>query len=92
MSEDQGKRAAFTWAASYEEGDARAALLAKAAPEKGKSHSKKTREEENLGRWSLNPSNPDLREIGTQTIIKNIYQFGSIENPAADVYYTLLAI
>ena len=68
----------------------REAMLAKASA--GKRNMRKSKEEQNLSMWSKNPSNQFLREIGPKTIVENIYQFGQIKNPTAEVYYTLLAI
>ena len=72
------------------EGEEKSALLAKASS--GRKTQKKAKEEENLSEWSRNPTNPNLREVCPRSIIENIYQFGRIENPAAEVYFTLLAI
>ena len=88
--EEQGKRAAYASAASYMEGEEKSALLAKATS--GRKNQKKAKEEENLSMWSRNPTNPNLREVGPRSIIENIYQFGRIQNPTAEVYYTLLAL
>ena len=72
------------------DGEEKTAILAKAVS--GKKNKKKAKEEENLSMWSKDPTNPNLREIGPKSIVANVYQFGDIENPIAEVYYALLAI
>ena len=45
-AEDQGRRAAYAWAASYMDGEEKTAMLAKAVS--GRKNKKKAKEEENL--------------------------------------------
>ena len=42
--------------------------------------------------WSVNPCNPNLREIGPEKILKNIFQLNNLNNPTAEVLYTMLAL
>ena len=52
----------------------------------------KERELRNLRMWSLNPSDPKLREIGPVSIVKNIFGFKELNNPTAEVFYTIMAL
>ena len=56
------------------------------------SMSMKDIEENNIRMWSLNPTDPEVKEMSSESIVNNIFQFKSDENPAAVVFYTVLAL
>ena len=87
------RRVALCLAASYLEGDKQQALLkeAESLSQKPRSSSR-GREIENLRKWSENPSNPNLRQVGPATILKNIFSLDKLTNPTAEVFYTMLAL
>ena len=80
-------------AASYLEGDKQQALL-KEAQEASLRSGRPNHEKEitNLRKWSENPINPNLRPIGPATILKNIFSLERLNNPTAEVFYTMLAL
>ena len=84
--------AALTLAASYTTGATRETLLKEAASNQKDQIPSKTREIENLRRWCQNPCNSSLREISPTNILKNIYHLNNLENPTAELLYTLLAL
>ena len=90
-SQEFQRRQTYATAASFAEGDLRAQLLT-AANNTGGGRSAKDREMENIRKWSVNPSDPSLREIGPGTILKNIYGFQNVDNPTAEVVLVLLAL
>ena len=74
-------------AASLTEGAARDAILREAdAKELNSRRPQRAREAANLRRWSSNPANTDLREVGPQTILKNIFGLEHVNNPAAEIF------
>ena len=87
------RRVALCLAASYLEGDKQQALLkeAESLSQKPRSSSR-GREIENLRKWSENPSNPNLRQVGPATILKNIFLLHKLTNPTVEVFYTMLAL
>ena len=90
-SQDFQRRQTYATAASFADGDLRAQLLT-AANNTGGGRSAKNREMENIRKWSVNTSDPSLREIGPGTILKNIYGFQNVDNPTAEVVLVLLAL
>ena len=58
----------------------------------GSRGSVKTKEEENIRKWSRNPCDPTLREISPKTILKNLFYLKDINNPIAEAYWTMLAL
>ena len=91
-SEEHQRRAALALAATWVEGDERDRLLEQAmAPRGTRRNSKKEREIENLRMWAIDPTNLRLRECGPSTILKNIFSLENLSNPAAEVFYMMLA-
>ena len=41
--------------------------------------------------WAIDPTNLRLRECGPSTILKNIFSLENLSNPAAEVFYMMLA-
>ena len=77
------RRVALCLAASYLEGDKQQALFKEAESLTQKSRSRaRGREIENLHKWSENPSNPNLRQLGPATILKKIFSLHKLTNPA----------
>ena len=58
----------------------------------GNRGSAKTKEEENIRKWSRNPCDPTLREISPKTILKNLFYLKDVDNPTAEAYWTMLAL
>ena len=87
------RRVALCLAASYLEGDKQQALL-KEAQDASLRSGRPNHEKEiaNLRKWSENPINPNLRPIGPATILKNIFSLERLNNPTAEVFYTMLAL
>ena len=80
-------------AASLTEGAARDVILREAdAKELNSRRPGRAREAANLRMWSTNPANTDLREVGSQTILKNIFGLEHVNNTAAEIFYSMLAL
>ena len=52
----------------------------------------KGKEQQNIRKWSINPSDNTLREIGPDSIVKNIFGFNDLNNPTAEVFFTMMAL
>ena len=92
-TQNQTRRASLATAASYMQGPLREELLRQASVSTSAHHaSVKERELDNLRRWSLNPSDLKLREIGPVSIVKNIFGLKDLINPTAEVFYTIMAL
>ena len=83
---------ALSLAASYTTGATREALLREAVTESKDRIPSKNREITNLRMWSENPCNPNLREVGPEKILPNIFQLNNLNNPTAELLYTMLAL
>ena len=90
-TQDFQRRQTYATAASFAEGELRDQLLS-AANSTGGGRSAKDREIQNIRKWSINPSDSSLREIGPGTILKNIYGFNEVDNPVAEALLTVLAL
>ena len=42
--------------------------------------------------WSVNPCNPNLRQVAPEKILRNIFQLNNLNNPTAELLYTMLAL
>ena len=90
---NRDRRVALCLAASYLDGDKRQELLREAESLKQKTgKSLREREIANLRKWSENPNNPNVRQVGPATILKNIFSLEKLDNPAAEIFYTILAL
>ena len=90
---NRDRRVALCLAASYLDGDKRQELLKEAESLKQKTgKSLREREIANLRKWSENPTNPNVRQVGPATILKNIFSLDKLDNPAAEIFYTILAL
>ena len=86
-------KTALYMAASLTDGAARDVILREAdAKEVNSRRPGRAREAANLRMWSFNPANTDLREVGPQTILKNIFGLEHVNNPAAEIFYSMLAL
>ena len=86
-------KTALYMAASLTDGAARDVILREAdAKELNSRRPGRAREAANLRMWSANPANTDLREVGPQTILKNIFGLEHVNNPAAEIFYSMLAL
>ena len=86
-------KTALYLAASLTEGATRDALLREAnTRDKHSKRPGKAREIANLRMWSENPANPDLREVGPKTIMRNVFGLENVQKPTAEIFYTMLAL
>ena len=86
-------KTALYMAASLTDGAARDVMLREAdAKELNSRRPGRAREAANLRMWTSNPANADLREVGPQTILKNIFGLEHVNNPAAEIFYSMLAL
>ena len=74
------------------EGNERLELLDRAASDVDQKDKAKTKKEENIRKWAVNPNNSELKEISPAAILKNIFHLPEISNPTAEVFYTMLAL
>ena len=76
-------------AASLTDGAARDVILREVdAKELNSRRPGRAREAANLRMWSSNPANTDPRKV----ILKNIFGLEHVNNPAADIFYSMLAL